>query len=257
MEGMISTAAVPLPDRLASGETLSAAWIALDSPAVAESIAARGFDVVVLDMQHGLTNDANLPTMLFAAQGTGTSTMVRVAANDATRITRALDLGADGVIVPLVNDAAEAAAAVSACRYPPIGTRSYGPLRAALRRGGAAEAELAAAVFVMVETRRALEHVDAIAATPGLTGLFVGPADLGYALGLGAQTDGNHPDHRAALETIMAACRTHGVACGIYSNDPAYGRELADRGMQLVVIGNDASMLAEAVHARVAAWQPT
>lgn len=252
---MIPFVPAALPDRFTSGETLCAAWIALDSPSAAESLAAGGFDVVVLDMQHGLTHDGNLPAMLRAAQGTGTATMVRVAANDATGITRALDLGADGVIVPLVNDAAEATAAVAACRYPPAGTRSYGPHRAALRRGSAAAAELAAAVFVMVETRSALDRIDEIAATPGLTGIFVGPADLGYALGIGAQTDGDHPEHRAALETIMAACRTHGVASGIYSNDPEYGRELADRGMQLVVVGSDASMLAEAAGARVAAWK--
>lgn len=251
---MSSHLPVPLPDRLASGDTLSAVWIALDSSTAAESIALRGFDVAVLDMQHGLTHAGNLATMLQATQGTGTATMVRVAANDATTITRALDLGADGVIVPLVSDATETAAAVAACRYPPMGTRSYGPLRAAMRHGGAAEAELAAAVFVMVETRRALERVEEIAATPGLTGIFVGPADLGYSLGLGPQTDGSHPEHRAALETIMAACRAHGVACGIYSNDPAYGRELAARGMQLVVIANDASLLADAAAARVADW---
>lgn len=244
-----------LPERLAAGEALSAAWIALDSATGAEAVAASGVDVVVLDMQHGLTHAGNLHTMLQAAQGAGAPTMVRVAANDSTEITRALDLGADGVIVPLVSDASEAAAAVAPCRYPPDGNRSYGPLRAAIRYGNANAAERAAAVFVMIETRTGLEQVEAIAATPGLTGLFIGPADLGLSLGLGTQTDGSHPEHRHALERILAACRDHGIACGIYSNDPAYGLGLVERGMQLVVIASDASLLQQGVSERVSQWR--
>lgn len=252
---MSSPESSSLPHRLAAGDALGAAWIALDSPTAAEAVAAGGVDVVVLDMQHGLTHAGNLPAMLQAAQGTGTPALVRVAANDPTEITRALDLGADGVIVPLVSDAAEAAAAVGPCRYPPTGNRSYGPLRAAIRHGNATAAERAAAVFVMIETRAGLEQVEAIAATPGLTGLFVGPADLGLALGLGTQTDGHHPEHRDALERVLAACREHGIACGIYSNDPAYGLELVDRGMQLVVIASDAALLREGLAARVSQWR--
>ena len=244
-----------LPERLAAGDALAALWIVLDSPFGAESAASRGFDVAVLDMQHGLTHAGNLPNMLQAVQGTGTPALVRVPSNDAAAITRALDLGADGVIVPLVDDAEAASAAVAASRYPPNGTRSYGPIRAALRSGDAAAAERSAVVFVMVETRRGLEQARAIAATPGLDGIFVGPADLGYALGLGPQTDGRHPEHLAALDAIMSACREHGISSGIYANDPLYARNLADRGMQLVVIANDAGLLANGGTASVAAWR--
>lgn len=251
-------APAPVPsirERLSSGDALAAIWITLDSPAAAESVASRGFDLAVLDMQHGLTHAGSILAMLQAVQGAGVPALVRVPANDPTPIGFALDVGADGVIVPLVEGAADAAGAVAACHYPPDGSRSYGPARASLRHGDPAAAARAAAVFVMIETRRALEDVDAIAATPGLTGLFVGPADLGYALGLGPQTDSQRPEHRQALETVMAACRRHGIASGIYSNDPKYARELAQRGMQLLVIASDASLLARSASACVEAWR--
>ena len=249
------TFAVPtIPERIATGDVLAAVWIALDSAVAAEAVAAQGFDVAVLDMQHGLIDAHNLPHMLQAVQATGVPAMVRVPSNDAAGITRALDLGADGVIVPLVDDAAEARAAVAAGRYPPEGARSYGPVRAA-QRFGISAAVRSAAIFVMVETRQALDEVDAIAATSGLTGIFVGPADLGLAMGLGPQTDGRHLEHLAALERIVGACRRHGVACGIYCAEIGYARERADGGMQLVVVGSDRSMLEGAAAARIDAWR--
>ena len=252
---MPTTAGPTIPERLAAGDVLAAVWIALDSAVGTELLASRGFDVAVLDMQHGLIDPHNLPRLLQGVQTAGTSALVRVPSRDAAGITRALDLGADGVIVPLVNDAAEAEAAVAAGRYPPKGARSYGPLRAALRFGDAAAAERSAAIFVMVETQRALDDVDAIAATPGLTGIFVGPADLGLAMGLGPQTDSRRPEHLDALERVVSACRRHEVACGIYCADPRYARERADDGMQLVVVASDATMLAEAAAARLHAWR--
>ena len=241
--------------RLRDGQVLSAGWITLDTAAGAEAFAARGFDVVVLDQQHGHVHGGNLLSLLQAVQGVGAPALVRVPQNAATDITRALDLGADGVIVPLVDDAAGAARAVAAVRYPPHGSRSYGAARAVLRHGDPFRAAEAAAVFVMVETRTGLDNLAEIAATPGLTGIFVGPADLGLALGLGPQTDGRHPRHREALEQIVATCNAHGIASGIYSNDPAYGREMAAAGMQLVVIASDASVLAAGAAQRVAAWR--
>ena len=244
-----------LATRLGGGETLCAGWITLDTPAGAESFASRGFDVVVLDQQHGLAHRGNLLTLLQAVQGTHTPALVRVPQNAATDITWALDVGADGVIVPLVDDAAAAARAVAAARYPAAGSRSYGAHRAALRFGDPDTAAKNAAVFVMVETRTGLANLEEIAATPGLTGIFVGPADLGLALGLGPQTDGRHPRHMEALEQIIAACRRHGIASGIYSNDPSYGREMASAGMQLIVIATDASLLAAGAEQRVASWR--
>lgn len=227
----------------------------LDSAFAAETFAARGFDAIVLDQQHGLTHHGNALSLLQAVQGTGTPALVRIGRNAPAEITRVLDLGADGVIVPLVDDPEAAAQAVSAARYPPHGTRSFGPIRSALRFGDPQGAADEAAIFVMVETRRGLENVEAIAATPGLTGIFVGPADLGLGLGLGPQTDGRHPEHLEALDAIVAACRAHGIAAGIYSADPAYGRERAEQGMQLVVIASDAALLASAATARVEAWR--
>lgn len=253
--GRMTPSPSPIARRLRDGDVLAAGWITLDTPAGAESFAARGFDAVVIDQQHGLAHRGNLVSLLQAVQGVGVPALVRVPQNAATDITWALDVGADGVIVPVVDDAAAATRAVAAVRYPPDGSRSYGASRAVLRHGDPDTAAGSAAVFVMVETRTGLENLEEIAATPGLTGIFVGPADLGLALGVGPQTDGRHPRHREALEQIVAACRRHQIASGIYSNDPAYGREMAAAGMQLIVIANDASVLAAGAAQRVAAWR--
>lgn len=244
-----------LHDRFARGDAFAAAWLTLGAPFAAEVAARAGFDVVVHDMQHGLADRASLLGLLQATQGVGCPSMVRVPANDASIVTAALDMGADGVIVPLVEGPEDAAAAVAACRFPPEGRRSYGAFRASARFGSPGAAARNAAVFAMVETRGALERLDAICATPGLTGVFVGPADLGLSMGIGPQTDGDHPDFRAALDAIAAGASRHAIACGIYSDDPEFGRRCAQRGMQLVVVATDAKLLAGGAAERLRAFR--
>jgi 4-hydroxy-2-oxoheptanedioate aldolase len=182
------------------GRFVTLGWLSVSNGFTAEVMARLGFDGLVIDMQHGLTDMANLWPMLQAVSQTDTVPVVRVPWNEPAPIMKALDLGAYAIIVPLISNAADAAKAVAACRYPPVGIRSSGPVRA-IHYGGAdyqAHADDEIVVFAMIETKEGLENLDAICATPGLDAVYIGPSDLAYALG---QRPG--PE----LEHVLAASR--------------------------------------------------
>ena len=172
-------------------ETVVGYWVVLDSPTSTERVASVGYDYVCLDGQHGLFGYSGMLAGLTAIDAAGEAVgIVRVGANDAATIGRALDAGAAGVIVPLVNSAEDAARAVAASRYPPVGVRSYGPGRYSSPVGPLlAEINDAVMVLAMIETAEGLADVEAIAATPGLDGLYIGPSDLTIGLGGAAPGD--------------------------------------------------------------------
>ena len=172
-------------------------WASIPSPLTAEAVALAGPDYVVADQQHGALEPTTLMAMLQAVAGAGSAPLVRVARNEPFAIGQALDLGAQGVIVPMVESGEEAARAVAACRYAPEGIRSFGALRA-----GAGERPLC---LVMIETRAGLEQVAEIAATPGLDGIYIGPSDLALSLGLHPTIRLEHPQVLEALAVIHAA----------------------------------------------------
>ncbi|MFI5908257.1 HpcH/HpaI aldolase/citrate lyase family protein [Dactylosporangium sp. NPDC051541] len=208
-------------DRL--GKVMSAGigyWIALDSAASTERIARLGYDYVCLDMQHGLIGYDGMVRGLTAIDaGGGSKGYVRVGANTALEIGRALDAGAVGVIVPLVDTVDDAVRAVASAQYPPQGFRSYGPTRAQLRIGPKpAEADAAVACFAMIETADGLANVEAICAVPGLAGVYVGPADLCLAIGGAYPGDPAVADaFEAALTRVRTAAAAAGVAVGIHT----------------------------------------
>jgi 4-hydroxy-2-oxoheptanedioate aldolase len=234
--------------KVRSRERMIGYWIGSDNPPATERIARLGYDYVVLDAQHGLLDYRGLLGNLMAIGAAGAVGLVRVEANDATQIGKALDAGAAGVIVPLINSAEDAAAAVAAGRYPPAGIRSYGPTRSGLRIGPTpADADAAVLVLGMIETARGLDDVAAIAATPGLDGLFIGPSDLTLAVG------GAYPGDpavagafNAALERIRAACATAGIVAGSYSPSGADAALRLDAGFSFVTVAGDLSHLEEA-----------
>ena len=195
-----------------------------------------------------------------ALAGTACGGMVRVAANDPALIGQALDAGAQGVIVPLIDRPEQAAAAVRACRFPPEGGRSYGPMRAGLRSGprtAGMNAEIAC--VAMIETREGLDNLDAIAAVPGLDGLYVGPGDLMLALGGETITDPAHAEtFEAALARIREAGRRAGIATGIHTGDGAVARRRLDEGFTFASISSDLNHLDQAArqHLATARQQP-
>jgi 4-hydroxy-2-oxoheptanedioate aldolase len=225
-----------------AGEPTFGLWAAIGSSLTAELGAVTGFDYVCVDLQHGLSDERTMVTMLQATVAAGSTPLVRVAWNEPGLIMRALDLGATGVIVPLVGNRAEAARAVEACRYPPEGTRSYGPSRAQLVVGSTVPAELAAAAlcFVMIETREGLERVEEIAGTPGLDGIYVGPSDLSLALGLTPGVGG--PALEEAIARVREAAHAHGLIAGMHCASGLAARARAAEGFELVTVGVDSSL---------------
>lgn len=222
------------------------AWLSIDSSFTAETMARAGFDWVCVDMQHGMIDYHDVKLMLPAISTTETIPFVRVPWNEPYEIMKALDAGAYGVVVPLVNNRAEAEKAVAACRYPPHGIRSFGPIRAAMYGGAgyAKEANKEIACIVMIETKEALNNLDEIMSTPGLDAVYIGPADLAYALDLEPTGDNNHPIHVEAVTNIFERCKKHGIAAGIHTGSLEYTKRYLAQGFHMVTLGGDSGFMA-------------
>jgi 4-hydroxy-2-oxoheptanedioate aldolase len=230
------------------GRTAFGLWTTIPGSFGAEIFAGAGVDYVCVDQQHGLIDYASIVPMFQAIEAAGAAPITRVLSGDPYRIMKALDAGARGVIVPLVNSAEDAARAVAACRYPPHGMRSYGPVRAAGVIGSRDPEDLGGEVLclVMVETREALERVDEISGTPGVDGIYIGPSDLALSLGLPPTLAVTQDEHVEAVGRIREACHRHGIAAGIHSPDGEWARKHAEDGFTMVTVATDAALLREA-----------
>ena len=229
------------------GRWVTMGWLSVSHGFTAEVMARQGFDALVVDMQHGLTDMSDVWPMLQAISQTDTVPVVRVPWNDPATIMKALDLGAYGIIVPLVNTAEDAAKAVAACRYPPVGMRSSGPVRA-LHYGGAdyvAHANDEIVLMAMIETKEGLANLDAICATPGLDAVYIGPADLSFALGMAPRGDNPDPVHLATCDRIRDAAHKRGIKACMHCASAAFAAGAVKRGFDLVMLTSDlASMIA-------------
>jgi len=242
-----------------AGEQTIGAWLSLPNSHTAELLANAGFDWLCIDMQHGLIDYGDIRDMLPAISTTDATPIVRVPGHDSSMIMKVLDAGAMGVIVPLVNSATEAAAAIAACRYPPDGERSFGPIRAALYggRGYVQEANDEIACIVMIETKEGIANLEQIVSTRGLSGVYVGPADLAYALGLSPPGDTDNPLHMATVSNILAACQEHGVAAGIHASSLEYAQRRIAAGFNFVTLGSDVGFMMRSAAAELAAARGT
>lgn len=223
-------------------------WSNLADIHVAEMLARTGADWICFDLQHGLMDYTDLTRLLPAVTGTPVTPLVRVAANQPDLIGKALDAGARGVIVPMVNTAEDARRAVASCYYPPKGQRSCGPMRDAMLEGLSylATANDEIACILMIETEEGMKNLESIAAVAGVSGLFVGPMDLTYGLGL-SPGDFSSERFTAALEAIRAACVNNGLACGIFGYDARMAAGSLDDGFDFASIGSDVNFLREGV----------
>jgi len=224
---------------------VSMGWLSVPNGFTAEVMARQGFDTLCVDMQHGLTDFSDLWPMLQAISQTDTVPVVRVPWNEPAIIMRALDAGAYGIIVPLINTAEEAAAAVAACRYPPVGMRSSGPLRAALYGGANYQAEANGEIVVlgMIETKEGLANLDAICATPGLDAVYIGPADLSYALGMAPRGDNPDPVHLKTCDQIRDTAHKHGIKACMHCASAAFAAGAIKRGFDLIMLTSDVACL--------------
>ena len=244
----------------AEGKPTLNGWCSIGNPFTAEIMAAQGFDTITIDMQHGALDYSNLLPMFQAMRASGAVLMARVPWNEPGIIMKALDAGAYGIICPMVNSAEEAARFVSYLRYPPLGQRSFGPTRVSLAAGAnyAGEANANMLAFAMIETAEGMANLDAIAATPGLDGIYVGPADLTLSLTQGRLAPGfdrEEPEMIEALQKIVAACKQNNIRAALHCGTPEYAARAIGWGFDMTTVGGDSRFLAAAAGAAVAGFR--
>ncbi len=232
--------------RLIRGDVLVGTLITIPSAEVAEIMAGVGFDWLFIDTEHSPFNAYEAQTILQAA-GHSCPCVIRVPANDEVWIKKALDIGADGIIAPQVNSAADAEAAVRMCKYPPGGTRGVGIGRAHKYGLGFNEymerADSEIAVILQAETTEALKNISEIVKVPGIDAIFIGPYDLSASLGkMGLLTD---PEVKEAIETIADACKNAGVRLGIFAATAEAIEPFIQQNFSLLAIGTDGLHMAQ------------
>ncbi len=229
----------------AAGQATLGCMLMIPSAFSAELVAAAGFDFVCVDWQHGLFGYEGMLSMVQAI-GNRATPIVRVSWNEPSLIMRALDAGADGVIVPMVNSAAEAVAATQACRYAPVGNRSWGPTRAALGIPdfGPQHDNGRVICAVMIETVEAVANAEEILAVPGVDVAFVGPADLSLSRSGGLENVGRTPADVALIDKVIAAAHANDVVLGTAVSGAEPARSFLERGFKFVAVHNDAGLLA-------------
>ncbi|TDB68228.1 HpcH/HpaI aldolase family protein [Arundinibacter roseus] len=241
-----------LKQRLKHGETLHGCWLNLGSPLTAEIVGLSGFDWVLIDLEHGAGTEKDVLAQLQALEHTSTSALVRVESSESQRIHRVLDMGAEGIMCPKINNPDEARKVISGLHYPPHGNRGVAKMVRASQFGVNFDAYYQAAPdtilgIVQIETAEALNHLDEIAAIDGVDVLFIGPADLTMELGVFGQFD--HPMFREAVQNIVQAAQKAGKATGIlFFNPTDYKRYHAD-GIRFLACGADATFVADGARA--------
>jgi 2-keto-3-deoxy-L-rhamnonate aldolase RhmA len=247
-----------LKQRLAAGGTVFGAWLNVAEASVAEIVADAGFDYVLIDGEHAPWTPIALANALLAFRGVETVPMVRVAWNDAVMIKHALDLGAEGIMAPMVRTAQEARQLVSACKYPPKGTRGFGPRRASgyYKHTDAYLAAANAGTFVMPQ----IEHIDSvplideILSVEGVDAICLGPADISGSAGLFMQLD--HPTVEGALDTILAAARARNIACCSGVPLAAHAQlDWIEKGARMALLTSDTAVLVKGFAATLEAMR--
>ncbi|WP_331461886.1 HpcH/HpaI aldolase family protein [Roseibium limicola] len=241
-----------LADKLKGGKPVVTSWIMMSSPGIAEQIGRSGYEAVTLDLQHGQMGLAEAREGIAALTLAGSHPIVRMGVGDLTNASRYLDLGAQAVIAPMINSATDAKAFADAAKYPPVGERSWGPLRAAQLAGLAPNDYLAQAnsetlAIAMIETRPALDELDDILAVEGIDGVFVGPSDLSLALSSGAELNPASPDTLEAASRVVKAAKKAGKFAGIFCMTPGDVLAAKAQGFVLMAYGIDMVLVADSV----------
>jgi len=248
-----------LAERLRSGETLISGWTQLPEPLVPELVARQGFDAVAMDMQHGLHDMLSVMRSIGGIAYAGKPAVVRIPVGDNAAASRVLDYGAEAVIAPMINSAADARALIAATKYPPVGDRSWGPIRAMTVLGvpdlptQLRTANQTTMVFAMVETARALEVVDEILAVEGLDGVFMGPSDLSVTLSAGKEIAATAAWLDEPIRRLADRANAAGKVAGAFAVNPARGRFFIECGYRFIALGADQTYLAEGAKAMLAA----
>lgn len=246
-----------LKAKLAQGAFCINGWSTFPCASTAEIFAQMGWDSVTYDMQHGLHDYQSVVSCIQATQAHSATPLVRVPWNEPGVIGKVLDAGAWGVICPMINTPDDARALVKACLYAPAGERSYGPIRAHAYGGPLTAYHVTAndevLILPQIETREAVENLEAILDVPGISGVYMGPSDLGFSMGLAPVLDREEPEILALYERVIAETAKRKLLTGIQNNKPEYAARMAQMGFGLVTVANDMGLLAVAAGGAVAA----
>ncbi|MDM7851650.1 HpcH/HpaI aldolase family protein [Pseudochrobactrum kiredjianiae] len=254
------TTSLSLAERLRSGETIRSAWSTISDPLLLESISALGFDAITLDMQHGSHTEQGICQGIGAVKASGKPVVVRIPVGRFDTASRALDFGAHAVIAPMINSTDEAKAFAASMKYPPLGERSWGPLRSGAGYGQPGSHDYLQAAnqqtlsFAMIETRAAYEALDAILAVDGIDGVFVGPADFSIAWSNGFEANPYSEDIVEPLTKISQRAAAHNKLAGIYAPDSAFAKRYHALGYRFITLASDRGYLAAGAAAMLKAW---
>jgi 4-hydroxy-2-oxoheptanedioate aldolase len=245
----------------ARGEAVINGWCSIPSPFSAEIMAHQGFDSITIDMQHGLVGYQVATTMLQAISTTSVIPLTRVPWNDPGCLMKILDAGSYGVICPMINTPEDAEKLVSACKYPPRGIRSFGPIRAKYYGGGSAHgggvyhhfADEETLVIPQIETREAVQNLDQILQVPGISAIYIGPSDLSMAYGKDPRQGQSDPEVVEVKKTILECAKRHGIPAGIHTNSREVAVEMIELGFQLTSLQSDDRFLMARAKEEVAA----
>jgi 4-hydroxy-2-oxoheptanedioate aldolase len=245
-----------LKDIWARGDAVLNGWCSIGSPFTAEIMAAQGFDSITIDGQHGALDYSHALPMFQAMRASGKTLLARVPWREPGIIMKYLDAGAKGIICPMINSGEEAAEFVSYLRYPPLGQRSFGPTRVAFAEPGhsTTAANDSILALAMIETADGVANMEEIAATPGLDGLYVGPADLTLGVSNGALPPGfdrEEPEMIELKQRIARVAKNAGIHATLHCGSAEYAARGIEWGYDMVTIQNDVRLLASAASALV------
>ena len=227
---------------MTEGKPVINGWCAIPSTASCEAMAHQGWDSLTVDMQHGLVDYSNALPMMQTISTTNVTPLARVNWNEPGQIMKILDAGCYGVICPMVSNKEEAERFVQACMYPPKGYRSFGPIRG-LIYGGSDYAEHSndeILKLAMIETEESLEKLDDIMSTPGVDGIYIGPADL--SLAIGEKPGFDKPENSKAYSEILRIlehAKKNNIFAGIHNGTPEYATKMIEKGFNFVTIASD------------------
>ena len=250
---------IDLHAHFAAGAKAVNGWCAIPSPVTAEIMGRQGFDLMTVDLQHGLIDYQMALTMLQVLQGLPAPVLARVPWNEPGILMKCLDAGFAGVICPMVNTAEDAFRLVQSTRYAPLGSRSFGPTRANMVYGPtySKTANTKILVLAMIETREALANLDEILTVEGIDGVYVGPSDLGLSLGYEPTLEPTAPEVLTAITEIVTRTKAVGKITGIHTGSPAMIRSMLALGFDFTSLLTDVRLFTTAIAAQLASVHQT
>jgi 4-hydroxy-2-oxoheptanedioate aldolase len=242
----------PIFEKWKKGKPTVNVFLRINNSYVAELISQLDFDAVTLDLQHGLVEIEHSLPMLQAIHK-ARFPMVRIAANDPAAVMKLLDIGAKGIICPLINTRADAEKLVNSCYYPPIGNRSYGPLRANLpaRPTYMQDYKDDIITFAQIETKESLDNLEEIASTKNLSGLYVGPYDLSISLGMSKMADFADPTFMDHIKRVLSVAKKHNLITAIQAYKEDEAAMLANMGFSMVTPVDESAVLVQGVREKL------